>query len=191
MKRVCVFCGSKDGDSPKWRDAAFATGVALASRRLEVVTGGARHGLMGAVTDGALSVGGRVLGVIPHGLKRQEFEHPGLAELFHTETMAERKAKLVALADGFLALPGGFGTMDELFEVLTEAQIGLHLKPIGLLDQDGYYAPLRAWISGALQHGFIPGGLKDVLVAADQPQALVDALLRHTPPPPAVQWIKR
>jgi uncharacterized protein (TIGR00730 family) len=191
LKRVCVFCGSKPGDRPIFREAAFALGRALGKRQLELVYGGAHTGLMGAVADGALEAGAKVIGVIPEGLARQEFAHPRISEVHRVATMSERKELMGSLADAFIALPGGFGTMDELFEVLTGAQIGLHQKPIGVLDTEGFYGSLVSWISMGLQRGFIPGGLKDVLVVRSEPEVLVETLLSHQPPPPAVRWIKR
>jgi uncharacterized protein (TIGR00730 family) len=191
VRSVCVFCGSKNGDSPIFREAATAFGRALAAQKLDLVYGGAHHGLMGAVADAVLAGGGKIIGVVPRGLARQEFAHPELTEHHVVDTMYERKALMAERADAFVALPGGFGTMDELFDMLTGAQIGLHHKPIGLLDVDGYYSALQVWISHALQRGFIPSGLKDVLVVRSDPAELVMALLTHRPPPPAVQWIKR
>ncbi len=191
VQRVCVFCGSKDGDRPLYREAATGFGRALASHGLDLVYGGAQHGLMGAVADAVLAGGRQIVGVVPRGLARQEFAHPELSEHHVVDTMYERKAMMAERADAFVALPGGFGTMDELFDMLTGAQLGLHHKPIGLLDVDGYYAPLLEWISGGLQRGFIPGGLKDVLLVRAEPEALVEALLTHRPPAPSVQWIKR
>lgn len=191
MRSVCVFCGSKEGDSPLFREAATAFGRALAAQKLDLVYGGAHHGLMGAVADAVLAGGGKIIGVVPRGLARQEFAHPELTEHHVVDTMYERKALMAERADAFVALPGGFGTMDELFDMLTGAQIGLHHKPIGLLDVDGYYSALQAWISHALQRGFIPSGLKDVLLVRSDPAELVRTLLTHRPPPPAVQWIKR
>ncbi|MFT3709167.1 MAG: TIGR00730 family Rossman fold protein [Archangium sp.] len=191
MKRVCVFCGSKPGNSPVFQDAARALGKALGVRGLELVYGGAHTGLMGAVADGALEAGAKVIGVIPDGLARQEFAHPRITDVRKVATMSERKDLMGELSDAFIALPGGFGTMDELFEVLTGAQIGLHQKPIGVLNTLGFYDSITNWISTGLQRGFIPGGLKDVLVVHSEPEVLVETLLSHQPPPPAVQWIKR
>ena len=136
MRSVCVFCGSKEGDSPLFREAATAFGRALAAQKLDLVYGGAHHGLMGAVADAVLAGGGKIIGVVPRGLARQEFAHPELTEHHVVDTMYERKALMAERADAFVALPGGFGTMDELFDMLTGAQIGLHHKPIGLLDVD-------------------------------------------------------
>ncbi len=191
IERVCVFCGSKSGDSPVFLEAATTFGRALAANGLDLVYGGAHHGLMGAVADGVLAGGRKIVGVVPRGLARQEFAHPELTEHHVVDTMYERKALMAQRADAFVALPGGFGTLDELFDMLSGAQLGLHHKPIGLLDVEGYYAPLLEWISQGLRRGFIPAGLKDVLLVSADPAALVTALLTHRPPPPSVQWISR
>jgi uncharacterized protein (TIGR00730 family) len=151
VKNVCVFCGSKNGDSPLFREAASQFGAALAANGLDLVYGGAHHGLMGAVADAVLAGGRQIIGVVPRGLARQEFAHPELSEHHVVDTMYERKALMAERADAFVALPGGFGTMDELFDMLTGAQIGLHHKPIGLLDVDGYYSAMLEWIRHALQ----------------------------------------
>ncbi len=190
IKRVGVFCGSKSGDSPLFLEAAAAFGRALAVNKLDLVYGGAHHGLMGAVASAVIEGGGHVIGVVPRGLSRQEFAHPKLSEHHLTDDMYSRKALMAQKADAFIALPGGFGTMDELFDMLTAAQVGLHTKPIGLLDLDGFYAPLLAWISQALARGFIPAGLKDLLLVRSDPAALVEALLDHRPPPSDLRWIK-
>ncbi|MFZ5440982.1 MAG: TIGR00730 family Rossman fold protein [Myxococcota bacterium] len=179
LQRVCVFCGSKNGDSPRFREAATAMGTALAARGLDLVYGGAQHGLMGAVADAVLAGGRQIIGVVPRGLARDEFAHPELTEHLIVDSMPARKTLMGERADAFVALPGGFGTMDELFEVLTDRQLGLHRKPVGLLDVDGYYQPLLTWLAGGLQRGFIPGSMKDVLVVRDDANALVEALLAH------------
>ncbi|MDP2271969.1 MAG: TIGR00730 family Rossman fold protein [Archangium sp.] len=190
IKRVGVFCGSKSGDSPRFLEAAAAFGRALAANKLDLVYGGAHHGLMGAVASAVIEGGGHVIGVVPRGLSRQEFAHPKLSEHHLTDDMYSRKALMAQKADAFIALPGGFGTMDELFDMLTAAQVGLHRKPIGLLDLDGFYAPLLAWISQALARGFIPAGLKELLLVRSDPAELVEALLAHQPPPSDLRWIK-
>lgn len=188
IRRVAVYCGSKEGNSPRFKEAASALGAAMASRKLDLVYGGAANGLMGAVASAVLDGGGHVLGVIPTGLERQEWAHPELSEAIRVDTMHERKALMAERADAFIALPGGFGTMDELFDVLTQAQVGLHRKPIGLLNLDGYYAPLLEWVQRAFEAGFIPRVLETVLVSRGDPAVLVDALLAHQPPPSAVEW---
>ncbi len=190
ISSVGVFCGSKAGDSPRFLEAASAFGRALADNQLDLVYGGAHHGLMGALATAVLEGGRKVIGVVPRGLSRQEFAHPQLSEHLLVDDMYTRKAMMASRADAFVALPGGFGTMDELFDMLTAAQVGLHTKPIGLLDVDGFYAPLLAWISHALQRGFIPPGLKDLLLVRSDPFELVRALLTHQPPPSALRWIK-
>lgn len=190
MKAVCVFCGSKSGDSPAFGEAAFELGAALASHGLTLVYGGAQNGLMGRVADGALSGGGAVIGVIPRGLARQEFAHPRLTETVFAETMAERKQVMIDRSDAFIALPGGFGTLDELFEVLTGAQIGLHQKPIGVLNQAQFFTPLLQWVDQALARGFVPDTLRTVLAVSDHPRELVATLLSHQPPQPAIRWIR-
>jgi len=191
LRRVCVFCGSKEGNSPVFREAAAAFGRALARKKLDLVYGGAGNGLMGAVASAVLEGGGHVIGVVPRGLARQEFAHPGLSEHHLVDDLGRRKQLMAEKADAFVALPGGFGTMDELFEMLTEAQLGIHSKPIGLLDTAGYYGHLTQWIAGAVQHGFIPAAFKDVLAVSADPDQLVDMLLAHQPPAATVAWIKR
>ncbi len=191
IRRVAVYCGSKTGNRPVYAEAARALGSALASRGLGLVYGGAAHGLMGSVADAVLEGGLTAVGVIPQGLARQEFAHPRLTEVHFVESMHQRKALMIDLADAFVALPGGFGTMDELFEVLTWAQVGLHAKPIGLLNVDGFYDPLLEWVRVSLREGFVPPVLSGVLVAERDPNALVDQLLQHQPPPSAVTWIRQ
>ena len=139
MKRVTVFCGSSSGNEKIFIETAFLVGQALAAKSIGVVYGGARIGLMGAVADGALSRSGEVIGVLPRFLRTKEIEHAGLSKLYLVESMHERKAKMNELCDGIIALPGGFGTLEELFEMLTWAQLGLHAKPIGLLNVSGFY----------------------------------------------------
>ena len=188
IRRVAVYCGSKEGNSPRFKEAASQLGVAMAARGLDLVYGGAANGLMGAVASAVLQGGRHVLGVIPTGLERQEWAHPELSEAIRVDTMHERKALMAERADAFIALPGGFGTMDELFDVLTQAQVGLHRKPIGLLNLDGYYAPIIDWVQRGLEIGFIPRVLETALVSRGEPEALVDALLTHEPPPSAIAW---
>jgi hypothetical protein len=190
IKRVAVYCGSKSGDSPLFVEAARAFGTAMAANGLDLVYGGAQQGMMGAIASAVLDGGRHVIGVIPRGLARQEFAHPGLSEHVVVDDMYTRKALMASKADAFVALPGGFGTMDELFDMLTGAQVGLHSKPIGLLNLDGFYEPLLQWISSALQRGFIPSGLKELLLVRNDPNELVGALLTHQPPPSAVRWIR-
>ncbi len=188
IRRVAVYCGSKEGNSPRFKEAAAQLGSAMASRGLDLVYGGAANGLMGAVASAVLDGGRQVTGIIPTGIERQEWAHPGLTEAVRVATMYERKALMAERADAFIALPGGFGTMDELFDVLTQAQVGIHQKPIGILNLDGYYAPIIDWVKRGLDTGFIPRVLETALVSRGEPAELVDALLSHTAPPPAIVW---
>lgn len=155
MKSICVFCGSSPGDRPDYLRLARELGELLARRNLTVVYGGGRVGLMGALADAALQAGGQVIGVIPQLLLDKEVGHSGLSELLVVQTMAERKLKMGDLADAFLTLPGGIGTMDELFEAWTWTQLDLHRKPCGLLNYQGFYDPLIAFIDHAVEEGFL------------------------------------
>jgi uncharacterized protein (TIGR00730 family) len=168
---------------------ARAVGQELAARGLGVIYGGSSVGLMGALADAALAAGGEVIGVLPRGLFRREVAHRGLTELREVGSMHERKALMIELADGFLALPGGFGTCDELFEVVTWAQIGLHHKPIGLLDVEGFFAPLLAFARHAAEEGFLPPAHLDLLLRAETPAALIDHLLTYQPPALPDKWL--
>ncbi len=191
IERVCVYCGARDGARPVFKQRARALGAALARKGLGLVYGGAKVGLMGAVADGALAEGGEVIGVLPFGLARAEFAHEGLTKLHHVETMQERKTLMANLAGAFVALPGGFGTLDELFECLTWGQIGLHEKPIGLLEVDGYWSALLKQIELMVAEGFVPSELGRALAVSSDPDQLVEALLTHRPPEPVVKWLKK
>src|SRR5918993_1835297 len=155
MKSVAIFCGSSSGTDPLYKVQATALGITLAHQRIEIIYGGAKVGLMGAVADAALSAGGKVTGVIPRFLRSKEIAHTDLTELIMVESMHERKTKMHELCDGIIALPGGFGTLEELFEILTWAQLGLHKKPIGLLDVQGYFDPLLSFLDHAMDQGFV------------------------------------
>lgn len=146
-----------------------------------MVYGGARVGLMGTLADAALDAGGEAIGVIPAGLSRRELAHPGLSDLHLVSSMHERKAKMAALADAFIALPGGLGTLDELFEATTWTQLGIHEKPVGLLDVNGYWEPLRGLVDHAAANGFVSYGSRDVLLGSTDPDALIDALAAWQP----------
>jgi uncharacterized protein (TIGR00730 family) len=176
MRRICVFAGSSPGAREEYAAAARALGRELACRGLGLVYGGSSRGLMGVVADAALEAGAEVIGVLPRGLFAREVAHTGLTELREVGSMHERKALMSDLADGFIALPGGYGTFDELFEIVTWAQIGLHAKPIGLLDVAGYFAPLLALVAHATTEGFIPSRSAPLLLCANTPAALLDAL---------------
>ena len=155
LQRVCVYCGSSPGFDPQFAQQADALGRRLAAEGLGLVYGGGKVGLMGIVADGVLAGGGEVVGIIPEALAAKELAHPGLTELLVVSSMHERKALMEQRADAFVAMPGGFGTYDELFEILTWAQLGEHAKPIVLLDVDGFYEPLFALVQRAVDAGFL------------------------------------
>jgi uncharacterized protein (TIGR00730 family) len=178
VRRVCVFCGASSGRAPAYAEAARAFGAAVAGRGLGLVYGGGRVGLMGAVADGALAGGGEVVGVIPRALVERELAHGGLSELHVVGSLHERKALMAELADGFVALPGGFGTLDELMEQLTWSQLGLHAKPVGLLDVEGYWRPLIALARHATDEGFVRESDLASIAVGDEPTALLDRLER-------------
>ncbi|MFD9891254.1 TIGR00730 family Rossman fold protein [Amycolatopsis sp. NPDC059027] len=183
LRRVCVFCGSAMGGSPVYAEAAAALGKLLAQRGIGLVYGGASVGTMGVVADAAMAAGGEVIGVIPQALRKVEITHEGLTELHVVADMHERKAKMAELSDGFLALPGGAGTLEELFEVWTWAQLGLHGKPIGLVDVAGYYAPLIGFADHMVTEGFLREGFRDLLAIDADPAVLLDRFAAYEPPP--------
>ena len=190
MRRLCVFSGSSPGAHPAYAEATAALGRALADAGLGVVYGGASVGLMGTVADAALAAGGEVVGVIPQALVDREIAHPGLSDLRVVGSMHERKALMAELSDGFVALPGGTGTLDELFEVYTWTQLGLHAKPLGLLDVRGYWASLVAFLDHAVAERFVTAEHREMLVVADGPEALLEAFRRWRAPVRA-KWIDR
>lgn len=186
MRRLCIFCGSSAGKRPAYRAAAEAVGRLLAERDIELVYGGGNVGLMGVVADACLDAGGRVIGVIPEALVGREFEgrtvdHRGLTSLEVVDSMHTRKARMAELADGFIALPGGFGTFEEFCEVLTWAQLGFHAKPCGLLNVAGYYAPLLGLFDQAVAEGFLRTENRRMVLAADEPAALLAAMAAWQP----------
>ena len=180
MRRVCVFCGASSGRLPGYGEAARAFGAAAAGRGLGIVYGGGRVGLMGALADAALAAGGEVVGAIPQELVDRELAHPGLSELHVVGSLHERKALMAELADAFVALPGGFGTLDELLEQLTWSQLGLHAKPIGLLDVEDYWRPLIALARHATEEGFVRESDLAVIAVAADAESLLDRLDRMT-----------
>ena len=184
LRRICVFCGSSMGLSPRYAEQAAALGKLLADRGIGLVYGGASVGTMGVVADAALAAGGEVIGVIPQALSSVEIAHAGLTELHVVADMHERKAKMAALSDGFLALPGGAGTLEELFEVWTWAQLGLHGKPIGLVDVDAYHAKLVSFADHMVGEGFLSAGYRDLLLIDSDPAELLDAFASYEPPAP-------
>lgn len=178
MNRICVFCGASAGDDPVYAATAGALGRELAARSIELVTGGGKVGLMGVIADAALGAGGRVTGIIPRNLEEREVAHLGLTRLHVVETLHERKALMHELSDAFIALPGGFGTLDELAETVTWAQLGIHGKPIGLLNVGGYFDDLLSFVDGAVARGFVSGSHRALLTVRDDVPALLDALVR-------------
>ena len=181
LQSLCVFCGASPGTDPRHLAAARELGAELARRGIGVVTGGGGTGMMGAVADAVLSGGGRVQGVIPYLLVEREVAHAGLSELHKVHTMHERKALMNELSDAFVALPGGLGTLEELFEVLTWAQLGIHDKPIGILDVAGYFEPLRGLIDHAVEGGFIPVSSRPLIFFARDPEELLERLQSSVP----------
>jgi uncharacterized protein (TIGR00730 family) len=182
MRRICVFCGSSSGVRPAYTASARAVGRLLAERGVDVVYGGGKVGLMGAVADAALAAGGRVYGVIPEALTAREVAHGGLTELHVVRTMHERKARMADLADGFLTLPGGFGTLEEFCEVITWSQLGIHPKPCGLLNVEGYYAPLLALFDRATAEGFLRPQHRTLVLDAEDPAELLERMAAFEPP---------
>ena len=176
FKRVCVYCGSSGGNDPGYEEAARGLGAFLAGRGIGVVYGGARVGLMGAVADGALSAGGSVIGVIPEKLRSREVAHLGLTELFVVDSMHARKTMMAYMSDAFIALPGGWGTLEEIFEVTTWSQLNYHMKPVGLLNVKGYYDRLLEFINHASAEGFIRPLHRGLMQSAATPEALLEAM---------------
>jgi uncharacterized protein (TIGR00730 family) len=192
MKSVCVFCGSSDNVSPDYLTAARQMGRVLAKRRLRLVFGGGKTGLMGAVADGVLESGGEVVGVIIPSMNTTALAHTALTRMDITPDMHARKARMHELSDGYVALPGGFGTFDELFEAITWGQIGAHQKPIGLLNVRNYYEPLLAAIDHAVGEGFIFHEHRASLCCDSDPDQLLDAIENHRPPSEAVKrWMRQ
>jgi uncharacterized protein (TIGR00730 family) len=182
IRNVCVYCGSSAGVRPGYAEHARGFGAALVRRELGLVYGGASVGLMGIVADTVLAAGGRVVGVIPRPLVARELAHRGLTDLKITESMHERKSVMAELADGLVALPGGAGTLDELFEAWTWAQLGLHRKPCGLLDAERYFEGLVAFLDHATAEGFVQARHRAMLLVATDPEELLDRLERYEPP---------
>ena len=190
LRSLCVYCGSSPGNDPRFAEAAKTLGGLLAAHGIRLVYGGARIGVMGAVADAVLAAGGEVVGVIPHALTDKEVAHDGLTELHVVDSMHQRKAMMADLSDGFIALPGGIGTFEELFEIWTWGQLGIHAKPCGLLNVAGYYDLLVAFLDGSAEAGFIRPRHRSMLLTADSAEALLSAM--HGYQPPATRrWIGR
>ena len=182
MRNICVFAGSSTGNRKEYTAAARDLGRALAERDIGVVYGGGHVGLMGQLADAALGSGGRVIGVITEALLAKEVGHHGLTELRVVKTMHERKAAMADMSDGFIALPGGFGTLDELFEALTWAQLGIHRKPCGLLNAAGYFDELLAFIDHSVAEAFVRPEYREMLSVSGTAGGLLDLMARHRPP---------
>jgi uncharacterized protein (TIGR00730 family) len=182
IKNICVYCGSSSGRLEIYAGAARALAESLVSRGIGLVYGGASVGVMGVVADHVLHLGGRAVGVIPEALVRKEVAHHGLTELHVTQSMHERKTLMAELSDGFIALPGGIGTMEEIFEIWTWAQLGLHHKPCGLLNVHGYYDPLHAFLDHTVAEQFVRPAVRSMLMVEDDPEALLERFLDYRPP---------
>ena len=190
-KSICVYCGSADGLAEGYLSAARELGQLLANRGIELVYGAGKTGLMGAVADGALAAGGQVTGVVSENLNQPQLMHTGLTRLEVVADIQQRKARMSQLAQAFIALPGGYGTLDELFETLTWAQIGLHTKPVGLLNTGDYFSPLLAMIERARSEKFIYDEHRDLLVSSSQPLDLLDQLEKFQMPAGLDRWVNR
>lgn len=181
MKRIAVYCGSSSGSGDIFKTKAEMMGKALAKNNIELVYGGANVGLMGAVADATLNNGGKAIGVLPHFLAEKELQHKQLTEIHLVDTMHERKSKMADLADGFIALPGGFGTMEELFEVLTWAQLSLHKKPVALLNINGYYDALLQFVKVMNRDGFLKDEYLDLLIVSSDIDDLLLGMKSYVP----------
>jgi uncharacterized protein (TIGR00730 family) len=191
VRRVCVFCGSSPGARPAYTDAAEEVGRLLAANSIGLVYGGGAVGLMGRLADAVLDAGGEAIGVIPEALVAREIGHKGLSELRVVGSMHERKALMADLSDAFVALPGGLGTVEELFEIFTWAQLGLHRKPLGLLDVEGYYDGISRFLTHAVEERFLLEQHRAMLIVEREPRALLERLEGFEPDAVAPKWIDR
>ena len=191
LKRITIFCGSSSGTDSRFEQMAFDLGRNMANRGIGLVYGGAKIGLMGAVANGALSEGGEVIGVLPNFLSRKEILHEGLSELIMVDTMHERKALMDKLSDGAIALPGGFGTLEELLEMLTWSQLGLHGKPLGLFNMNGFYDDLLHLFDKMIVSGFLKQCNKDLLLVNSDFLQLLDLMENYETPDLVGKWIEK
>ncbi|MBW6471807.1 MAG: TIGR00730 family Rossman fold protein [Anaerolineaceae bacterium] len=191
VKSICVYCGSADGLKKEYYDAAYYLGQLLANQNITLVYGAGKTGLMGAVANGVLDNNGKVIGVVPVLLNEPQLIHENLTELVVLPDIHQRKARMSELADAFIALPGGFGTFDELFETLTWAQIGIHQKPIGLLNVNHYFEPLLSMVEHALKENFIYAEHKVLLINDAEPLHLLEKITRYQQPEGLKRWISR
>ncbi len=181
MQRICVFCGSSTGAKQEYAVGARELGLVLAKQSIDLVYGGGHVGLMGIVADAAMSAGAKAIGVIPRCLADKEVAHLGLTELKIVQTMHERKAQMAELSDGFIAMPGGFGTLEELFEVITWAQLGIHKKPFGLFNIAGYFDKLIEFLDYQVEQGFVPPSHRNMIIVSDEAEQLVELLSGFQP----------
>lgn len=190
MRRLCVFCGSAPGSEPEYIEAARALGKAMVARNIELVYGGGRVGLMGAVADSVLAAGGTVVGIMPERLAAKEIAHHGLTELHIVKSMHERKAAMAEMSDGFIAMPGGFGTIEEFCEVLTWSQLGFQRKACGLLNTIGFYDSLITLFDDMATKGFVMPVHRELVLVATEPESMIDMVVNyvHTAPD---KWLKR
>ena len=182
MRRICVYCGSSPGRRPEYAETARSLARALATRKIGLVYGGASIGIMGELANGVLAAGGEVIGVMPQALVDKEVSHKGLTELRVVNSMHERKAMMAELSDGFIALPGGLGTFEELFEVLTWSQLGFHSKPIALLNSARYFDHLLLFMDQAVDEGFVKKPHRDMLLVSEEAERLLDLMADYQPP---------
>ncbi|MBW5446122.1 TIGR00730 family Rossman fold protein [Cohnella sp. CFH 77786] len=188
MKRICVFAGSNVGTSPEYEQKAIQLGQLIASKGYELVYGGSKIGLMGRVADAALAAGGKVIGVMPRNLFKGEMAHSGLTELHEVGNMHERKALMSEFADAYIALPGGLGTFEELFEVASWSQLGIYKKPVGVLNVLGFYQPIAEMLMQAVNAGFMRETNLGLLLFDEEPESLLHKMISYTPPEQANKW---
>lgn len=181
MKRICVFCGSNKGAKPAYIEAAKSLGKVLVKKNIGLIYGGGKVGLMGVIADEVLAGGGEVIGVIPQSLVAREVAHQTVTQMHIVNSMHERKALMADLSDGFMALPGGMGTLDEFCEILTWAQLGIHQKPCGILNVENYFTPLLAMFDHAMREGFLRDTHRALVIEATEPETLLDLLAKHQP----------
>ena len=189
MQHICVFCASNPGHNPVYLELARTLGTLIAQRGQSVVFGGGRVGLMGALADAALSAGGEVIGIMPHALVQREAAHHGLTKLHIVDSMHERKAMMSELSDGFIAMPGGIGTLEELFETWTWGHLGVHAKPIALLDTANYWKSLIEFLDHMGQEGFMRPNTRELLLIDDKAPRLLDRMTAYVAPP-VTQWVR-
>lgn len=190
MKSICVYCGSSHGRQDAYSSAAHDLAKSLVDRNLRLVYGGASVGIMGMVADAVLQLGGQAVGVIPEALARKEVAHTNLTELHVTQSMHERKTLMAELSDGFIALPGGIGTLEEIFEIWTWAQLGLHRKPCGLLNVKGYFDSLTTFLDHAVAEQFVKKPHRSMLIVEHEPRALLDRFASYEPPT-IQKWVEK